>query len=136
MERLFDAWKGYLKTWDWWNSQSFQRYCLWNPQGGLQHHIWTPSCNDQHADACRVMAYSHKTQTFMENKGQQKCLDKALVISDPRHTECSNLKCYSGEKTMLLSKNIDMMSSTILIQLNFYLQKFIFYNAKINYSNH
>ena len=44
---------------------------------------------------------------------------------------------YSGEKTTPLSKKyFDMMSSTVLEQLNFYLQKFIFYNAKINYSNH
>ena len=44
---------------------------------------------------------------------------------------------YSGEKTTPLSKKyFDMISSTVLLQLNFYLQKFIFYNAKINYSNH
>ena len=44
---------------------------------------------------------------------------------------------YSGEKTTPFSKKyFDMMSSTVLLQLNFYLQKFIFYNAKINHSNH
>ena len=44
---------------------------------------------------------------------------------------------YSGEKTTPLSKKyFDMMSSTALLELNFYLQKFIFYNAKSNYSNH
>ena len=32
------------------------------------------------ADACWVMAYGHKTQFFMENGGQQKCLDKTLPI--------------------------------------------------------
>ena len=26
-----DAWKSYLKTWDWWNSESFQGHCPWNP---------------------------------------------------------------------------------------------------------
>ena len=29
-----DAWKGYLKTWARWNSQSFQGHCPWNLQGG------------------------------------------------------------------------------------------------------
>ena len=44
---------------------------------------------------------------------------------------------YLDEKTTLLSKKyLDMMCSTVLLQLNFYLQKFIFYNAKINYLNH
>ena len=34
---------------------------------------------------------------------------------------------YSGEKTTLLSKKyFDMMSSTVLLQLKFYIQKFIF----------
>ena len=45
--------------------------------------------------------------------------------------------CYSGEKTTPVSKKyFDMLSSTVLLQLNFYLQKFIFYYAKINYSNY
>ena len=39
-----------------------------------------PSCKEQHADARRVIAYSRKTQSFMKNGGQQKCLDKALLI--------------------------------------------------------
>ena len=41
-----------------------------------------PAANPQgqHADAPWVMAYSHKTQSFMKNGGQQKCLDKALAI--------------------------------------------------------
>ena len=30
-----DAWKGYFKTWDWWNSQRYQGHCPWTPQGGL-----------------------------------------------------------------------------------------------------
>ena len=43
---------------------------------------------------------------------------------------------YSSEKTMALSKKYFDMSFTVLLQLKFYLQKFIFYNAKIIYSNH
>ena len=43
---------------------------------------------------------------------------------------------YSDEKAKPLSKKyFDMMSSTVFLQLNFYLQNFIFYNAKINHSN-
>ena len=34
----------------------------------------------QRADAHWVMAYDHKTQSFMKNGGQQKCLDKALLF--------------------------------------------------------
>ena len=37
-----------------------------------------PNCKVQCADARWVMAYSHKTQSFMKNECQQKCLDKAL----------------------------------------------------------
>ena len=40
---------------------------------------WTPNCKGQHADVPWVMAYGHKTQSFMKNGGQQKCLDKALL---------------------------------------------------------
>ena len=40
-------------------------------KGGLHHPAWTLSCNDQHADTHRVMSYSHKTQSFMTNKGEQ-----------------------------------------------------------------
>ena len=44
---------------------------------------------------------------------------------------------YSGEKTTTLSKKyFDLMSSTVLLQLNFYLQKFVFHIAKINHLNH
>ena len=44
---------------------------------------------------------------------------------------------YSSEKAMPLSKNyFGMMSSIVSLQWNFYFQKFIFYNAKINHSNH
>ena len=73
-----DAWKGYLKTWDWLYSKSFQGQCPWSPQGGdLQGTIWTPNCKGQRADVHWVMAYGHKTQSFLKNGGQQKCLDKA-----------------------------------------------------------
>ena len=40
--------------------------------------IWTHSCKGQRADAHWVMAQGHKTQFFMKNGDQQKCLDKAL----------------------------------------------------------
>ena len=43
---------------------------------GLLRHIWTPSCKDQRPDAHP----SWKTQSFMKNRGQQKCLNKVLYI--------------------------------------------------------
>ena len=47
--------------------------------GGLQGPNWTPSCKGQCADARCVMAYDHKTQSFMKSRGQQNCLDKTLL---------------------------------------------------------
>ena len=48
-------------------------------KGGLQHPIWTSSCNGQRADDARwLTVYAHKTQFFMKNWDQQKCLGKAL----------------------------------------------------------
>ena len=47
--------------------------------GGLIAPPWTPNWKGQRADARWVMAYVHKTQSFMKNGGQQKCLDKALL---------------------------------------------------------
>ena len=38
----------------------------------LQRPIWAPNCKGQHADARWVIAYSHKTQSFIKNGGQQK----------------------------------------------------------------
>ena len=70
---LNDAWKGYLKTWDRWNSQSFHR------KGDSQRPIWTPGCKGQRSDVRWVMAYGHKTQSFIKNGSQQKCLNKALI---------------------------------------------------------
>ena len=49
------------------------------PRPQLQCPLWTPNCNGQHADTRKVVTYSHKTQFFMKNEGQQKCLDKALL---------------------------------------------------------
>ena len=49
---------------------------IWKP-GSLN-----PNCKGQHADACWIMAYIHKTQSFMKNRGQQKCLDKVLLGSN------------------------------------------------------
>ena len=48
-----------------------------------------PSCKGHHVDKLEVMAYSHKTQSFMKNGGQQKCLDKAL--SGKEIVGCYNL---------------------------------------------
>ena len=73
-----DAWKGNLKTWDRWNSQSFQGLCPWSLEGRLTVPTSTQSCKGQCSDTCWVMVYDHKTQPFMKNSGQQKCLDKAL----------------------------------------------------------
>ena len=39
-----------------------------------------PAARGQYADAPWVIAYDHKTQSFMKNGGQQKYLDKALHI--------------------------------------------------------
>ena len=56
---------------------------IWKPgsaeivKGGFTVPPWTHNCKGQHADAHWVMAYIHKTQSFMKNGGQQECLDKA-----------------------------------------------------------
>ena len=47
-------------------------------KGGLQHPLKPSSCRGQHVEARWIMAYGHKTQSFLRNVGQQKCLDKAL----------------------------------------------------------
>ena len=39
-----------------------------------------PPARTKRADAHWVMAYFHKTQSFIKNEGQQKCLDKALLL--------------------------------------------------------
>ena len=77
-----DAWKGYLKTWDRWNSQSFQWHFALNPTSGVYSAPYEhPASRVQRADAPRwVMAYGHKAQSFMKKGGQQKCLNKALMI--------------------------------------------------------
>ena len=68
-------------------------------KGGLQRPIRTPSYNGQRADARWVMTYGHKTQSFMKNGGQQKCLDKALpllmrnVVTET-YTWCSRIFLY------------------------------------------
>ena len=43
------------------------------------------------------------------------------------------MQSYLGEKTTLF---LLWQSSTVLLQLDFYLQKLIFYNVKINHSSH
>ena len=65
-------------------------------KGALQRPIWTPSCKGQRADVRWVMAYEHKTQSFMENGGQQKCLDKAL------YTKCLDKALKPGFGLVLL----------------------------------
>ena len=73
-----DSWKGYLKTWDWWNNQSFQVHCLWTPQGELTAPHMNPQLQGPMCWHMWVMTYIHKTQSFMKNRSQQKCLAKAL----------------------------------------------------------
>ena len=52
-----------------------------NPLSGFTSPPYEPkAARGQHAAARWVMAYSHKTQSFMKNKGQQKYLDKALMM--------------------------------------------------------
>ena len=57
---------------------------IWKPgiaeiaKGRLTAPPWTHSCQGQRADSRWAVAYVHKTQSFMKNGGQQKCLDKAL----------------------------------------------------------
>ena len=46
-----DAWQGYLKTWDQWNSQNFQWHCPWTPQKRLTAPHMNPGCKDQRPDA-------------------------------------------------------------------------------------
>ena len=80
------AWKGYLKTFDRWNSQRLYSQ-------SRNTHKWGLPLNP--TTICRVgstykhnerfwlwPSYSHKTQSFviMKNEGQQKCWDKALIL--------------------------------------------------------
>ena len=60
-----------------------------------------PAANPQgqHADAPWVMAYSHKTQSFMKNGGQQKCLDKALAVTIMLNNE--EIGKHSGKITKI-----------------------------------
>ena len=54
----------------------FTRFAILHPLA-LQQPL-EQSYKGQHADAHWVMAYVHKTQPFMKNRSQQKCLDEAL----------------------------------------------------------
>ena len=58
-------------------------------KGGLKHPIQTSSCN------------GHKTQFFMKNRGQQKCLDKALLCWEASKIsmEASNFLCRTSWST-------------------------------------
>ena len=46
------------------------------PKSGA--YSWASSFKGQCAGALWVIAYNHKTQSFVKNGGQLKCLDKAL----------------------------------------------------------
>ena len=96
---------------------------------GLQHPIWTPSCNVQRADACWVMAYSHKTQSFIKNRGQQKCLDKSLQCM--AHKSIFNL--YSVE--VFLEYNPPCNDLLLVIHLIDKIWFFLF-NFKISNRRH
>ena len=48
--------------------------------GGAGGGGYTTPYEPQCADAWWVMEYGHKTQSFMKNGVQQKCLDKALLV--------------------------------------------------------
>ena len=50
-----------------------------DPTRGTYSPPYEPSAaRAKYADACWVMVYRQKTQSFMKNGGQQKCLDKTL----------------------------------------------------------
>ena len=78
--QINNAQKGNLKTWGRWNSQTFQGNCHWTTQGGFT----APHMNHQLQGlmcwSTLDMAYGHKTQSLMKNRGQQKCWDKALAL--------------------------------------------------------
>ena len=74
--------------------------------GGLQCPIRTSSCNGQRADAHWIMAYGHKTQSFMKRRRQQKCLDKDLMptyIEKDRHTQYTNYLSFKVRKKETIS---------------------------------
>ena len=73
-----NAGKGYLKTWDWWNNESFQRYCPCTPEGGLTGPHTNFKLQELTCWCAYVMAYGHKTQSLWKNS-QQKCFIKALA---------------------------------------------------------
>ena len=64
-------------------------------KGGLQHPVSTPSCNGQHTDVHWVMALGHKTQSFMKNEGQKKCLDKGCNCLWVRNSDVDKAHCAS-----------------------------------------
>ena len=66
------------ETWDRWNSQIFQGHCPEPHKGVYSAPYEHLAARGQRADARWVMAYGHKTQSFMKNGGQQKCFDKTL----------------------------------------------------------
>ena len=84
-----DAWKGFLKTWDWWNSQSFQGIAL-GPTREACNLPYDPNPPPPHLPVAMANklthvglwpSYGHKTWSFMNNGGHQKCLDEATLES-------------------------------------------------------
>ena len=77
-----DAWKGYVKTWDYYGEIVKDSRCTApGPQrGGLTPCGMNPQL--QWPTCWHTLGYGlngHKTQSFMKNGGQQKCLDKVLT---------------------------------------------------------
>ena len=69
------------------------------PQGGRRVYSTPyehPAARSQRADTCWVMACGHKTQFFMKNEGQQKCLVKAM-----------HLNCFVGQKLRSINNSLN-----------------------------
>ena len=90
-------------------------------KGGLQYLIWTPSSKGQHADIHCVMAYDHKTQSFMKNWGHQMCLDKALIWDFhkrfPSTLTSKYLTLSVGKSLLQLKFNFNSPSNCFCIDL-------------------
>ena len=73
-----DAWKGYLKTWDRWNSQSFQgHYLIWGAYSAPYEPLVAMTNLPTHVG---LWLTTIKLNPSWKNGGQQKFLDKALMV--------------------------------------------------------
>ena len=73
-----DAWKGYLKTWDRWNSQSFQgHYLTW---GAYSAPYEPPVAMTNLPTHIGLWLTTIKLNPSWKNGGQQKFLDKAVMV--------------------------------------------------------